>query len=81
MKKSIHNLISKFGSDSTGFINIKGGATSLAHELSSNQSYCNNSGTCTGTNDSNCTNSKDCTKATNKGSGSASCTNSNTCFF
>ncbi|WP_157280316.1 hypothetical protein [Pedobacter borealis] len=78
MTKSIDNLISKLGGNSSGFLSIKGGARSLiAEENANNQSNCSNSGTCTGTNSGTCTN-YDCEKATNSTPGS--CTNSHTCF-
>jgi hypothetical protein len=82
MKKTIHSLIKKLeisgdGKASGGFGSIRGG--SVMEEDLSNNTECDNKGTCGGTNSSVCTNGTDCSKSTNSTPGS--CTNSKTCFM
>lgn len=82
MKKSIQTLANRLemtdaGKIKGGFTSIKGGATSLSR-LSTNQSDCNNPGTCSGSNDRVCTNGVDCSGSTN--TPPEVCNNQQTCF-
>jgi len=78
MEKNIQNLLNKLGTSlsSTGFVSIRGGASSLP-QAGTNSHNCDNTKKCSGTNSDVCTN-YDCPDATNSKVGG--CTNSNTCF-
>jgi hypothetical protein len=80
MKNSIESLVAKIaisndGSMKGGFAAIRGGAMLF---VSTNSSYCNNTGTCNGTNENVCDNSGTCTNGTNL---TKNCTNCGTCLI
>lgn len=81
MKKSLKSFLKKMeenhalgGNDGFRVLkNIRGGI--LPPDQGNNQNYCQNDGTCTGTNGHYCTNNR-CGDATNTG-----CTNYGSCFM